>query len=87
MHAGRPADTSPEAWDRQFDLYRRMTFVQRADRIRALTLAANRIAFAGLRHRYPAASEPELRLRLVALRLGEPAVSRAYGWSPGPVGA
>jgi hypothetical protein len=82
MHTARPADTTPEAWARQFDLYRRMTSLQKAEGIRALTLAVNDLALAGLRRQYPAAGEPELRLRLAVLRLGEEPVARAYGWRP-----
>jgi hypothetical protein len=82
MHVARPADTTPEAWAKQFDLYRRMTSAQKADGIRALTLAVNRLALAGLRQRHPDAGESELRLRLAVLRLGEELVARAYGWRP-----
>jgi len=82
MHFARPADTTPEAWAKQFGLYRRMSSVQKADGIRSLTLAVNALALAGLRRQYPAAGESELRLRLTVLRLGEELVARAYGWRP-----
>ncbi|HKI94089.1 MAG TPA: hypothetical protein VJ992_02245 [Gemmatimonadales bacterium] len=48
--------------------------------MRDLTRAANLVAVAGLRTRFPAASEDELLLRLAALRLGPELVERAYGW-------
>ena len=82
VHAARPADTSPEAWAKQFELYRRMTSVQKARLVREVTLAANAVALAGLRQRHPSANEDELLLRLAVLRLGEDLVARAYNWRP-----
>lgn len=78
----RPADTTPEAWAKQFELYRGMSPVQKAAGIRAITLAVNRLALAALRQEYPAASEAELGLRLAGRRLGEELVAQAYGWRP-----
>lgn len=79
-----PTDTTPEAWAKQFELYRRMSPAQKADGVRALTLAVNELALAGLRRRYPSADEDELRLRLAVQRLGEEAVAQAYGWRGPP---
>ena len=81
------SDTSPEALAKQIELYRRMTPSEKADRLRALTLAVNTLALAGLRQRHPAADEHELHLRLAALRLGEDLVAQVYGWRPPPHGA
>jgi hypothetical protein len=78
--AFRPADTTPEAWATQFDLYRRMSPADKARLCREITLAANAFALAGLRQRHPGASERELRLRLAALRLGADLVECAYHW-------
>jgi len=82
-----PSDTSPEALAKQFELYRRMTPVEKARLVRDVTLAANTMALAGLRHRHPAAGQPELLLRLAMLRLGEELVARAYQWRPPRDGA
>ena len=87
MPTAHPADTSPEVWEKQLELYRRMTPAEKAEGVRALTLAVNRVALAGLRQRYPAASESELRLRLAAVRLGADLVARAYGRPASPDGA
>ncbi|MGH7670438.1 MAG: hypothetical protein ACRENQ_13205 [Gemmatimonadaceae bacterium] len=76
----KPADTTLEAWVKQFEVYRRMSPVEKADGVRALTLAVNELALTGLRARYPSANEGELRLRLAVQRLGEEAVAQAYGW-------
>jgi len=75
-----PADTTLEAWRKQFELYRRMSPEEKAARVRALTLALNTLALAGLRRQHPTASEEELRLRLAVRRLGADAVAQAYGW-------
>ena len=56
-----------------------MTFAERADRVRAVTLAANQIALAGLRLRHPDATERELLLALARLRLGDDLVELVYG--------
>lgn len=64
-----------------------MSPVQKADGIRAITLAVNTLALVGLRQRYPGASESELQFRLAVLRLGEDLVAQAYGWRPPPHGA
>jgi hypothetical protein len=53
---------------------------ERARRVRDLTIGASLMALAGLRRRYPRATEQELLLRLAALRLGASVVERVYGW-------
>ena len=80
----RPADTTPEAWAKQFELYRRMSAAEKAAGVRGITLAVNALALAGLRQQYPSASPAELRLRLAVRRLGEDIVARAYGWRAPP---
>jgi len=77
-----PADTTPDAWAKQFELYRRMSPAEKARVFRDITLAANTFALAGLRQRHPAAPEGELLLRLAVLRLGEDLVAQAYHWRP-----
>src|SRR5205085_5000331 len=59
--------------------YAEMSFAEKADRVRAITLAANQMALAGLRLRHPDASERELLLALARLRLGDDLVERVYG--------
>ena len=82
-----PADTTPEAWDKQFELYRQMSPAEKARVLRDVTLAANTFALAGLRQRHPGAGEAELLLRLAVLRLGEDIVAQAYHWRPPSDGA
>lgn len=59
--------------------YAEMSLAEKAERLRAVTLAANRMALAGLRLRHPGASEGELLLELARLRLGDDLVKRVYG--------
>jgi len=82
-----PADTTPEAWAKQFELYRRMSPAEKAAGVRAITRTVNALALAGLRQQYPAASDGELMLRLAVRRLGEDVVAKAYGWRPPQHGA
>ena len=82
-----PADTTPDAWAKQFELYRRMSPAEKAAGVRAITLTVNTLALAGLRQQYPTASDAELMLRLAVRRLGEDMGARAYGWRPPQHGA
>lgn len=77
----RAADTSARADEFQFDALRRMNVQRRAEILTALTLAVQELALAGLRQRYPDASDDELRLRMAAHRLGADTVRRAWGWT------
>ena len=74
-------DTSPAAAAVQIELYRRMSYEQKARRVTDLTAGACELALAGLRQRHAEASEQELLLRLAVLRLGAETVARVYGWT------
>ena len=54
-----------------------MTLSEKAERVRAITLAANQMALAGVRLRFPDLSVGELLLELAKLRLGDDLVARA----------
>ena len=73
-------DTSPAMRAVHARVVANLEPAQRIGRVRELTLAANQMALAGLRCRYPRAADEELFLRLASLRLGAEAVERAYGW-------
>lgn len=47
-----------------------------------LTLAAEELARAGIRERYPAATEREIELHLGALRLDRETMIRVFAWDP-----
>lgn len=74
------SDTAAKADAVRLRRYARMTPAEKAARVVDLTRTACLMALAGLRRRHPAATEPELLLRLAALRLGAETVWRAYGW-------
>jgi len=71
-------DTSPEIEERQVAAWREMPAAQKAALITALTSAAREMALAGVRQRYPAASEREHFLRLAILTLGPDLARQAY---------
>jgi hypothetical protein len=72
------ADTAVEIEDRQIDAWRRMSPAERLQVVRDATRAVTDQALAGIRHRYPHASERECFLRLAAIRLGADTVRRLY---------
>lgn len=75
----RPMDTPKKIWDLQFDLLRRKTPEERLEMARQMTLAVQRLAFAGLRARYPDLPDDEIWLKLAAHRLGREVVRKVYG--------
>lgn len=72
-------DTSAAARDFVDRRFAEMTLSEKAERVRAITLAANQMALAGVRLRFPDLSEGELLLELAKLRLGDDLVARVYG--------
>jgi hypothetical protein len=72
------ADTPVEVEDRQIEAWRRMSTAEKAALVAGLTNAALEMTKAGLRERYPEASERELFLRLAVLTLGTDLADRAY---------
>jgi hypothetical protein len=76
------SDTSPEVERLLIEGYRRMSSVEKARRLRALTVAAQRLALARLRAQYGDRPERELRLRLASLWLPQDLMVAAFGWNP-----
>lgn len=72
------SDTAPEAEDRQVEIWRSMSTVQVAELISGASRAARGLALAGLRTRYPTASDRELTIRLAAITLGPALAGRVY---------
>jgi hypothetical protein len=77
----RPLDTSAAADRMQFERLRAMSPEERGEILTSLTLAVQELAIAGLRQRYPEATEDELWLRLAVRRLGADVVQRVTGWT------
>jgi hypothetical protein len=71
-------DTAPEVEEAQVQRWRAMPSAEKARLIVGLCQAADALALAGIRHRYPAASPRESFLRLAMLKLGRDLACRAY---------
>jgi len=71
-------DTTPEVERRQVALWRAMSSVEKAALVTRATADALALALAGIRQRYPEASERECFLRLAEMQLGASLVRRVY---------
>jgi hypothetical protein len=76
------SDTDATAELYLFDRLRELPAWRKAEMLSACTRAAYGLAMAGLRQRYPAGSEAELRRRYAALVLGRDASIALFGWDP-----
>lgn len=81
-HPAEFTDTDPRAMEVWLDMLRRKTPGERIALAFELTDFALRMAESGVRARYPGASEREVFLRAVALRLPRDLMIRAYDWDP-----
>jgi hypothetical protein len=72
------ADTTAEIEDRQVQAWRRLSPGERLRLVSDASRAVGDLSLAGIRHRYPDASERERFLRLAAIRLGVDTVRRLY---------
>ena len=75
-------DTDANAERYLYDRLRSLPPWRKAEMLSASTRAAYGLAMAGLRQRYPAAVEPELRKRYAALVLGRETSIALFGWDP-----
>ena len=75
-------DTDPKTEKVWLEMLRAAPPAKKCAMITALHQAAEELALAGLRRRYPHADERELKLRLGALRLGRETMIRVFHWDP-----
>jgi hypothetical protein len=75
----RPADTSPEAWEFLTSLQRDMPPAEKMQLAFEWSEIVRQFAEAGLRERYPQASEREIFLRYAHQTLGEELFRKVYG--------
>lgn len=75
----RPADTSPEAWEVLTTLERNMPPAEKMQLAFEWSEIIRQFAEAGLRERYPQASEREIFLRYARQTLGEQLFHTVYG--------
>lgn len=78
----RPADTTPEAQHARIEDFRRMTPMQKLQRVGVLNEALKILQQERIRARYGDISDEEMRMRLGALRLGRETMIKAFGWDP-----
>ncbi len=64
------------------DRWRTMSAVDKLGVVADLNRACDQLSASGVRRRYPAACDDEVRRRVVALRLGRELMVTVYGWDP-----
>jgi hypothetical protein len=73
------SDTDPKIEQMQIELWRQASPTRKMHMLAQLNASARILALAGLRSRYPNATETELRRRLADLLLGQELASKVYG--------
>ena len=76
------SDTSPDAERVLIEGYRRMTPLQKLERVFSLNRALEQLQAARIRADYGDVPEREMRLRLASLRLGRETMVKVFGWDP-----
>jgi hypothetical protein len=76
------SDTSPKAFAVFIELWRQRTPAQKLEAVFDMTSMVLRLSEQGVRQRYPAAGEHEVRMRAAALRLDRQTMIKVYGWDP-----
>lgn len=77
-------DTHPEAERVQIEGLRKLSPWRKMEMACELTATARGLALAGLRQRFPNASQEELHRRLATLCLGAELAEKVYGPEPAP---
>jgi len=80
MYEPQSSDTRTSADQVHFDILRKMSAQERLALMTQLTLSVQRLAFTGLRSKYPDSTDDEIWLRLAAKRLGADRVAKIYAW-------
>lgn len=75
-------DIHPKAEQVLIDLLRQTATWQKCQQVSQMIQTCRQLSLAGLRIRYPDASEEEILRRLAALWLPRELVIRVYGWDP-----
>lgn len=73
------SDTHPKMEALQIQLWRQASPTHKMQMLAQLNASIRMLALAGLRSRFPQASEKELRRRLAGLLLGEEIACKVYG--------
>ena len=75
-------DTTPQIQRKHYELMRKLSPEQKLSMAFALTDATRQMVLADLKHRFPGASEIEIRRRFIARVLPRQDVIRVYGFDP-----
>ena len=75
-------DTDAAAYRLLIELARRTPIWKKFAQVAATTETCRAFAKAGIRRRYPNASEDEIKRRLAAVVLDRETVIKVYGWDP-----
>src|SRR5205814_1163348 len=73
-----PADTTPEAWRVQLEIYRRMSPSKRLELALRMSDSVREIAVAGMRARHPEYNERQVQLAVNRLLLGDELFRKAF---------
>ena len=76
------SDTSPEADELMFQLWRQATPAQKLRKVFGIGKMINDLVRAELRKRYPDATPREQELRLASRNLDRETMIRAFNWDP-----
>ena len=71
-------DTSRQAEDMQVELWRGMSPLSKVQAVSGLTGSVLQLALAGIRQRFPGATDHECKIRLARLTLGPELAARVY---------
>jgi len=71
-------DTSRQAEKMQIEMWRGMSPLLKVQAVSALTRSVLRLSLAGIRQRFPAATDRECKIRLARLTLGFELAGRVY---------
>ena len=82
LHPPEFTDTDPRTMQVWLEILRNKTPDERLTMALEMSDFAIRMSEAGVRARYPGASEREVFLRSAALRIPRDLMIRAYGWDP-----
>lgn len=80
MRAGPTNDTHPKIEAMMIEGYRKMSPVQKLQRVRALTRAVQELALLDVRRRHPSADAREQSLRVASRWISPDLMLRAFGW-------
>ncbi|TAK56059.1 MAG: hypothetical protein EPO24_11560 [Bacteroidetes bacterium] len=74
----RPLDTTPEAYELQLQIFKKMTPEERLQQAIELTQTCRRLMATGVKMRHPDYNDEQTRLAVIRLQLGDELFIKAY---------